>query len=185
MNRKHDKSRVGRLALAALMLLVGAAPTFASEADINLPDLGQVQFNVFGWVIAGLDLMYAGLAVCLIGLVFALIQYNQIKNLPVHSSMSNVSETIWETCKTYLIQQGKFLAGLWLVIGACVVYYYAGLQARVLLHRGHLAELDPRILGSYAWPGSASASTPRPTRARPSRPHGLAAQPMLIPMTSA
>jgi K(+)-stimulated pyrophosphate-energized sodium pump len=87
---KSDKSRLWRIALAALLLTAGAATaTFASEADINLPDLSQVRF--FGGQVPGLSLMYAGLVVCLIGLVFALIQYNQIKNLPVHSSMNSVS----------------------------------------------------------------------------------------------
>jgi K(+)-stimulated pyrophosphate-energized sodium pump len=154
MNRKNDKSRVWRVVLAALMLLAGAGTTFASEADINLPDLGQVRF--FDGQVPGLTLLYGGLFVCLIGLVFALIQYNQIKNLPVHSSMGAVSETIWETCKTYLIQQGKFLAGLWLVIGLCVLYYYRGLQDKgVVSVVAILLSSVLGILGSYgvAWFG--------------------------------
>src|SRR5262249_25440268 len=54
--------------------------------------------------------------------------YQQTKSLPVHASMGNVSNTIWETCKTYLFTQGKFLAILWVLIAACMLYYFMGLQ---------------------------------------------------------
>jgi len=111
------------LAIAAVLLL-GDGAAFAGEADIVLPDLTTV---VFGGV-KGMHLMYAGLVVCVIGLVFGLIQYNQIKALPAHESMTNVSETIWETCKTYLVQQGKFLSMLWLAIAACIIYYFGFLS---------------------------------------------------------
>src|SRR5205807_9731669 len=57
-----------------------------------------------------------------------LVQYKQTKALPVHESMARVSNTIWETCKTYLFTQGKFLMILWLLIAACMVYYFLGLQ---------------------------------------------------------
>ena len=102
--------------------------------------------------------MYAGLVVCVIGLVFGLIQYQQTKAMPVHKSMSDVSQTIWETCKTYLFQQGKFLAILWVLIGACMVYYFGGLQHKScqptsLTHLSLCSILG--ILGSYgvAWFG--------------------------------
>ena len=72
--------------------------------------------------------MYLGLVICLIGAVFGLVQYKQTQALPVHESMAKVSHTIWETCKTYLFTQGKFLAILWLLIAACMTYYFMGLQ---------------------------------------------------------
>ncbi|HBF12330.1 MAG TPA: sodium-translocating pyrophosphatase [Deltaproteobacteria bacterium] len=100
----------------------------ASEADIHLPDLAQVQFTIGSSTVAGLSLMYWGLAVCGLGLIFSLVQYAQTKKLPVHSSMRDVSQIIWETCKTYLFQQGKFLAALWVLIGVCMVYYFGILQ---------------------------------------------------------
>ena len=184
MNRKNDKSRAWRVALAALVLLAGAGTTFASEADINLPDLGQVTF--FNGQVSGLSLMYGGLVVCLIGLIFALIQYNQIKNLPVHSSMNAVSETIWETCKTYLIQQGKFLAMLWGVIGVCMVYYYGGLQEKgFVVVVAILLSSILGILGSYgvAWFGI-RINTKANSRSAFSALMGSPLQPMLIPMTS-
>lgn len=117
------------VALSALVLCGPAAGVaMAGEADIALPDLHAVSFNIFGAEISGSLLMNIGLGVCVIGLLFGLIQYFQIKKMPVHSSMSGVSDTIWETCKTYLLQQGKFLAVLWILIGACVTYYFGFLD---------------------------------------------------------
>ena len=101
---------------------------FAGEADINLPDLSKTTFDVFGTSVGGLTLMYWGLLVCVIGMVFGLVQYAQTKKLPAHKAMLDVSEIIWQTCKTYLFQQGKFLAVLWVLIAICMVYYFAVLQ---------------------------------------------------------
>src|SRR5258708_5458750 len=78
--------------------------------------------------ISGVKLMYLGIGICFIGALFGLVQYKQTKALPVHESMAKVSNTIWETCKTYLFTQGKFLAILWVLIAACMVYYFMGLQ---------------------------------------------------------
>jgi K(+)-stimulated pyrophosphate-energized sodium pump len=99
---------------------------FASEGNIIIPDLTQVKFTGLGGI-SGSTLMYLGIVVCAIGAVFGLVQYMQTKALPVHESMASVSNTIWETCKTYLFTQGKFLAILWLLIAACMVYYFIGL----------------------------------------------------------
>lgn len=137
--------------------LLASVPTMlrASEADINIPDLTQVRFQGLGGV-SGETLMYLGIVVCAIGAVFGLIQYRQTKALPVHSSMAAVSHTIWETCKTYLLTQGKFLAMLWVLIAACIFYYFRVLEAKptgnvlVILLASILG-----ILGSYgvAWFG--------------------------------
>ncbi len=116
------------LFFSALMSLFTASAAFAGEADIVLPDLNSISFNVFGTSMNGVGIMYFGLLVCIIGLVFALIQSNQTKNLPAHKSMLDVSDIIWETCKSYLAQQGKFLVILWVLIALCMVYYFAGLQ---------------------------------------------------------
>src|SRR5262249_3287158 len=89
--------------------------------------LTQVTFPGMGGV-SGVTLMYIGILICFIGGVFGMLQYNQTKALPVHESMGNVSNTIWETCKTYLIQQGKFLSILWGLIAVCMIYYFMGLQ---------------------------------------------------------
>jgi K(+)-stimulated pyrophosphate-energized sodium pump len=115
------------IALALLTFLTVPA-LGAGEADIKIPPLDVVQFQILGMEIQGVTLMYLGLLICLVGMGFGLVQYNQTKALPVHSSMSNVSHIIWETCKTYLFQQGRFLLILWLLIAVCIVYYFRGLQ---------------------------------------------------------
>src|SRR5438067_2644424 len=111
-----------------LVITLGASMgVSASEADIHIPDLTQVKFAGLGGM-SGSALMYCGIVICFIGAIFGLFQYKQTKALPVHSSMARVSNTIWETCKTYLFTQGKFLMILWLLIAACMVYYFLGLQ---------------------------------------------------------
>src|SRR3954451_20841609 len=111
----------------AFIMMVGCLSAYGSEADIKIPDLSQVKFNGLGGV-SGVSLMYAGIVICIIGAAFGLVQYMQTKALPVHSSMANVSNTIWETCKTYLFTQGRFLAILWVLIALCMVYYFKVLQ---------------------------------------------------------
>src|SRR6478609_7322989 len=114
------------VAFGSLLLLI-PPKLFASEADIKIPDLSQVAFNGLGGM-SGSMLMYLGLVICAIGAAFGLVQYVQTKSLPVHASMAHVSNTIWETCKTYLFTQGKFLMILWLLIAACMIYYFKVLQ---------------------------------------------------------
>jgi K(+)-stimulated pyrophosphate-energized sodium pump len=114
--------------LILLLLTLGSATgVYASESDIHIPDLTQVTFPGLGGV-SGVNLMYGGIIICALGAAFGLVQYKQTKALPVHKAMANVSNTIWETCKTYLIQQGKFLAILWVLIAACMFYYFKVLQ---------------------------------------------------------
>ena len=112
--------------LILICLSAFTSSAFAGEADIKIPDLTTVKFSGLGGV-SGIALMYFGIVMCAIGAIFGLVQYMQTKALPVHESMGNVSNTIWETCKTYLFQQGKFLAILWVLIAICIVYYFVGL----------------------------------------------------------
>jgi K(+)-stimulated pyrophosphate-energized sodium pump len=142
--------------LVALLTLL--APALASakphggEASLVLPDLGSVQ--VLG--MSGSALLSYGLIVAALGVVFGVMTLNQIKNLPVHKSMSDVSQIIWETCKTYLFQQGKFIMQLGVLVGSVIVIYYGFLQdlglERVLII---LVFSVIGILGSYgvAWFG--------------------------------
>jgi K(+)-stimulated pyrophosphate-energized sodium pump len=95
-----------------------------SEANLVLPDLGSVQFLGM----PGDRLLIGGLVVCVLGLLFGLGMYMQLKNLPVHRSMREISELIYETCKTYLTTQGKFIMRLWLMIGAIMVVYFGVLR---------------------------------------------------------
>jgi K(+)-stimulated pyrophosphate-energized sodium pump len=112
--------------LGALVLLglTTAAPALASEANLVLPDLGAVQFLGM----SGHTLLLFGLGICLLGIVFGLVMYNQLKNMPVHKSMLEISELIFETCKTYLITQGKFILLLEVFIGAVMIFYFYWLR---------------------------------------------------------
>jgi K(+)-stimulated pyrophosphate-energized sodium pump len=101
------------------------APRHAGgEANLVLPDLGVVEFQG----INGRTLLMAGLVVCVLGLAFGMVIFSQLKNLPVHGSMREISELIYETCKTYLITQGKFILILELFIGVIIVFYFGALQ---------------------------------------------------------
>jgi K(+)-stimulated pyrophosphate-energized sodium pump len=118
---------IGVLAFGAIAVNAQEAHAEAaghSEADLVLPDLGSVQFLGMG----GDRLLIGGLIVCVLGLLFGLAMYTQLKNLPVHKSMREISELIYETCKTYLITQGKFILLLELFIGAIMVVYFGFLR---------------------------------------------------------
>ena len=104
----------------------GAAVAEAGgEAGLRVPDLGVVRFGD----VSGSALLIAGLVVCVLGLVFGLVIYGQLRKLPVHEAMQEISELIYETCKTYLITQGKLLLVLEAFIGIVIVIYFG-----VLLH---------------------------------------------------
>jgi K(+)-stimulated pyrophosphate-energized sodium pump len=121
-------SRIAKLgAVGAAVTLLSVARAFAQspqeaggEASLKLPDLSQVQF--LG--IDGHKLLLFGILFCIFGLIFGLTIYSRLKNLPVHRSMRDISELIYETCKTYLITQGKFLVILWLFIAVVIVLYF-------------------------------------------------------------
>ena len=137
-----------------LFAILGNTNVKAGEADIQLPLLNQVGF--FHDTVTSQAILFFGLLVCGVGAAFGLWEYFRTRALPVHRCMAEVSHIIWETCKTYLFQQGKFLAGLWLLIAACMIYYFLVLQAKpfgkVLIV---LACSIFGILGSYgvAWFG--------------------------------
>jgi hypothetical protein len=102
-----------------------AAPVHAGgEASLVLPDLSTVDFRG----INGRTLLMGGLVVCAIGLLFGLMTFTQLKKLPVHPSMLEVSELIYETCKTYLVTQGKFILILECFIGVIMVFYFGVLE---------------------------------------------------------
>jgi len=125
---------LGRPLVALLMLtalLAAPRPLLAQpasapsggEASLVLPDLSSVDF--LG--VNGRTLLMSGLVVCALGLLFGLATFTQLKNLPVHSSMREVSELIYETCKTYLINQGKFILVLWAFIAVIIAAYFGWL----------------------------------------------------------
>ncbi len=126
-------SRWGRFAgVITTLVLLGGGAAFAQpaapvggEANLQLPDLTQVQFLGMN----GHQLLMWGPAFCVLGMIFGLVIYFNLKKMPAHKSMLEVSELIWETCKTYLIHQGKFLMLLWSFIAVVILAYFA-----VLLH---------------------------------------------------
>ncbi len=140
-------------ALTSLSLLVPSL-AHASEADIRIPDLTAVRF--FDGALSGATLLTIGLAVCLAGVAYGWLQYVQIKRLPVHPAMSTVAQLIWETCKTYLFQQGRFLTILWVLVAVCMGAYFGALLNEP---PGHVALILGAsvlgMLGSYgvAWFG--------------------------------
>src|SRR5262245_60337147 len=93
------------------------------EANLVVPDLSQVDFRG----VNGRSLLMSGLVVCALGLLFGLMVFTQTKKLPVHSTMLDVSELIYETCKTYLITQGKFILILWAIIAVIISAYFGWL----------------------------------------------------------
>ncbi|MFN9265837.1 MAG: sodium/proton-translocating pyrophosphatase, partial [Acidobacteriota bacterium] len=123
------------LALSSLLAL-GQQPAHrgGGEANLVLPDFHQATF--LGGI-SGFDLLLGGMVVAALGLLFGLLIYRELQNMPVHQSMRDVSELIYETCKTYLVTQGRFLMVLELFIGAIIVFYFGFLQhfelAKVLI----------------------------------------------------
>jgi K(+)-stimulated pyrophosphate-energized sodium pump len=108
------------MASAAVALAQPAAEGGAGEANLKLPDLSRVQFVG----VDGHTLLLFGILFCVFGLLFGLTIYNRLKNLPVHRAMREISELIYETCKTYLITQGKFLLLLESFIAVIIVLYF-------------------------------------------------------------
>src|SRR5881296_4568507 len=94
------------------------------EANLKIPDLAQMSFGGM----TGRALLQWGLLVCLLGFAFGIVIYRQLNGLPVHQSMREISELIYETCKTYLVTQGKFLMILWVFIAVIVTFYFGALQ---------------------------------------------------------
>src|SRR5450432_2429226 len=114
------KISAGFAALSLLTSLSARAQEAGGEANLKLPDLSQVSF--LG--IDGHKILMFGLIFCVFGLVFGLTIYSRLKNLPVHKSMRDISELIYETCKTYLITQGKFILLLEIFIAIVIVLYF-------------------------------------------------------------
>src|SRR5579872_6796671 len=149
-------AKIWRLLPAGAAALLCAAGTSAQEtggeANLKLPDLSSVSF-------LGMDghkLLLIGIVFCVLGLIFGLVIYSHLKNLPVHRSMREMSELIYETCKTYLVTQVKFLLLLWAFIAVIILLYFGVLlkyeALRVLII---LAFSVVGIAGSYgvAWFG--------------------------------
>ena len=142
------KTKLFKSILVLTMLLIQAVPALASEANLVVPDIKSNPFNF--------NLLLIGIGVAVVGAIFGLVEYLKIKKIQVHPLMEQVGATIFETCKTYLVQQGKFLVILEVLIALCIGYYFGILEkmsvGNVLLI---LLWSIIGILGSYfvAWFG--------------------------------
>jgi len=125
---RSQVSRLTKFGAGAAVALLAASSARADEAggeaNLKLPDLSQVSFHGMD----GHKLLLFGILFCLLGLAFGLVIYTRLKNLPVHKSMRGISELIYETCKTYLTTQGKFLLLLWVFIAIVIVLYFGWLH---------------------------------------------------------
>jgi K(+)-stimulated pyrophosphate-energized sodium pump len=145
---------VGILVTLSIAAFAQPAETTGGEASLKLPDLSSVSF--FNGAIDGHKLLLIGILFCLFGFAFGMVIYMRLKNLPVHRAMREISELIYETCKTYLVTQGKFLLLLWVFIAVIILLYFGLLlkydSVRVIII---LAFSIIGIAGSYgvAWFG--------------------------------
>ena len=125
--------RIRTTSAVVLTFLIGCTAALAQtggesvggEASLKLPDLSQVTFL---GTIDGHKLLMIGLLFCALGLLFGLVIFTKLKNLPVHRAMLEISELIYETCKTYLITQGKFILILWAFIAVIIAVYFGWLS---------------------------------------------------------
>ncbi|MBF0494037.1 MAG: sodium/proton-translocating pyrophosphatase [Candidatus Omnitrophica bacterium] len=112
------------LIFAANMLLSGDMSAWAGEADLKIPDLTSVPF----FATNGRMILMWGIAICIFGFLFGLVQFINVMKMPVHKAMKEISELIYETCKTYLITQGKFIIMLEILIGIVMAVYFGWLR---------------------------------------------------------
>ena len=151
-----DIKKISKTVFSALLVMLAfTASASASEIDLKIPSL-DVGYNIFGYSILGSQILLYGLIVCVLGLVFGLFKYLEIKNMPAHKSMLDISTLIYETCKTYMKQQGKLLILLECFIAVCIFYYFYYLNSTPMpMVLNILLWSVLGILGSYsvAWFG--------------------------------
>ena len=142
-------SSLPKIMLSMFALLMASLPTLASEADLVVPNIKSTSIDSY-------NLLLIGLAVSVVGVIFGFVEFLKVKKISVHDAMAQVGNTIFETCKTYLVQQGKFLLALEILIGLCIAFYFGILEkmtiSNVLIILGWSVI---GILGSYsvAWFG--------------------------------
>ncbi len=138
-----------KLLFSAFAPALVCVPAIASEADLVVPKIAELSPDSF-------NLLLIGIVISVLGLVFGLIEYFKIKNIKVIPAMADIGNTIFETCKTYLIQQGKFLIVLEILIAICIAFYFGGLRKMGIDEVGLILLWSVvGILGSYgvAWFG--------------------------------
>jgi len=123
--------------LVMLALMQGA---YASEIDLRIPSL-DVGYNIWGYAVTGSQILMYGIGICVLGMIFGFYEFIKIKKMPAHESMLNISNLIYETCKTYMKQQAKLLLLLEVFIAACIFYYFFYLSATPL----------PKVMTILGW----------------------------------
>lgn len=134
---------------ALLSLFCLASPAFASEASLKVPNIHAANPTYF-------NILLIGIAVSVVGLIFGFIEFLKVRGIKAHKCMTDVGDTIFETCKTYLLQQGKFLIALEVLIGLCIAFYFGVLEKLSLRDVSIILGWSVvGILGSYsvAWFG--------------------------------
>src|ERR1051325_5140304 len=131
LRRRAWMTALGVISLLAMNATMALAQTHETgghtgggEANLRLPDLSDAHRVSFLGGYSGHNLLLVGLVICALGLLFGLWIYMQLQKLPVHQSMREISELIYETCKTYLITQGKFIVLLWVFIALIIILYF-------------------------------------------------------------
>jgi K(+)-stimulated pyrophosphate-energized sodium pump len=128
-------------AMMAILALLAPAAALASELDLQLPQLDGPQRH----------LLMIGIGVCVMGMAFGMAMFTQVRSMPAHQAMLDVSHTIYETCKAYLLKQGQLLMVLEVFIGACIIYYFGFLQHLAAMRVVTILAFSVLgILGSYA-----------------------------------
>jgi K(+)-stimulated pyrophosphate-energized sodium pump len=153
-SRRRRFNAILAASMAIIVSLVLPASARASEADLVLPDLRGASF----YGVNGHTLLLIGMLLCFGGLAFGLVIYKQLKQLPVHRSMLEVSELIYETCKTYLKTQGKFILLLWVFIAVIMVIYFGFLQQHDVKHDA--AAAGDTVTAATATPPAAATDAP-------------------------
>ncbi|MDR1928813.1 MAG: sodium-translocating pyrophosphatase [Endomicrobium sp.] len=144
-----EKSFYVKLISTFGLLITSAKLSFANEANLIVPNLSHVNF--FGNSINGKTLLTFGLLICALGILFGLYHFLYVKNLPVHKSMERISELIYETCKTYLITQGKFIITLEILLVTTIILYFKCLEHLTTIKVATIGICSViGILGSYS-----------------------------------
>lgn len=126
--KNHSISSILFQLMAVGALLLAPFSARASDTDLVLPTDRSAVFHFPGFTIVSGTILWIGLAVCGLGVMFGLYEYRKLKNLPAHKSMLDVSSLIYGTCRTYLLQQGRLLLLLEILIGGTMVYYFGFLK---------------------------------------------------------
>lgn len=126
-------NKISTFATAFLLVMLALTQgAVASEIDLKIPSL-DVGYNFWGYAITGSQILFYGMSICILGMLFGFYEFAKIKKMPAHSSMLNISSIIYETCKTYMKQQAKLLVVLECFIAVCIFYYFFFLNGTPIL----------------------------------------------------